>query len=69
MSLLPIPVSLSQANRFVDLHHRHHEPLAATAEKHLFDGAPHLSEEIFQPGRLANKARSSYPSRALHVRG
>ena len=27
MTLTPIPVSLSQANRFVELHHRHHEPV------------------------------------------
>jgi hypothetical protein len=27
MTLTSIPVSLAQANRFVDLHHRHHEPL------------------------------------------
>ena len=27
MTLLPIPVSLAQANLFIERHHRHHEPL------------------------------------------
>jgi hypothetical protein len=46
------------------------DPLAASAEKQqLLDGAPHLSKEIFHPGRLPDVTRSSYPLRALHVRG
>jgi hypothetical protein len=27
MSLLPVPLSLAQANLFIDRHHRHHKPL------------------------------------------